>query len=386
MPSAATPEIAANFQAWHNAYMDFAADSWAPSTQRVYDSWIQKLHAFAERSHLSDALPLNPTLLQLFFGELAETGATYGFGVATAAFVRLHQLHDLPHPFAQSSLLWRVVQHAHKLQKAKRQPLDTVPVEMISALALIEDTLTSTWQDMRDKALLMVAWHAMLRVSEAGTLRVCQIRLVKHPPCWAVKLGRTKTDQAGVGTPVYLKGASHQSFFAPCWLQKWLNMRFPKNTPRLLSDTHPTDCTLCAPLWSLFQGQGGISGRAIGRLVNLWAAHLGFKGLHLSGASLRAGGATAAFDAGCSVEQVMDAGHWRTASVPQSIYRRPDILARLQASSALGTAVQRHAQVVPSLGCPHSYTITYTCMMTTRIPYVHTSLPNSYGGGAASRP
>ena len=150
---------------------------------------------------------------------------------------------------------------------------------------------------LRDAAVVAVMSDALLRVSEAAALNTIDIKAVADGS-GRVAVRRSKTDQNGDGTTLYLRVSTMARIGA--WQAMYpLGDRSDSLFRRVLRGGHVTADRLSA--------------RTIGSIVTKAAAAVGIEGA--SGHSLRVGAAQSLVSGGASLPEAMRAGRWASPTM-----------------------------------------------------------------------
>lgn len=243
---------------------------------------------------------------------LAEL-ATHGAGRAKlsqiVAAVRFSaRLAAWPDPVGPSCDL---VLRAHRRSTPPARQVAAVDWEQADAAA---ETAASAGDaiGLRNAAIIAVMSDALLRVSEAASLQVGDIKR-RRDGAATLTVPRSKTDQYGEGATLYLGATTIRR------IEIWMEA----------ADSAGTDMA-SGPLYRrILRGQrvtaDPLSPRSIREIVRRTAAAVGIEGA--SGHSLRIGSAVSLVRAGASLLETQQAGRWASSLMPAH-YARNETVAR----------------------------------------------------------
>ena len=274
-------------RAYNSAWLDFAR--WCEGKGIVMDMNAQGAPSEAVRLYLLDRSGIDP--------EQPDQGqATGSLSVGTlrhriAAIVAVHKHYDLPSPIDQGvtdtmQAIARIAQHRPK----QAQALTEVDAQII--LRSLGDTLA----DKRNAALLLFARSSLLRRSEIVRTNIEDLDIAGE--IGTVSVGKTKTDQQGHGAT---RGLNPTTVDA---LKTWITASGITEGP-------------------LFQGinaagklTGRLSDKGVVRAFKKIAEQAGIDPANVSGHSCRVGTAQDLVLSGATLLEVMNAGGWKSASMP----------------------------------------------------------------------
>ncbi len=288
----------------------------APTTRRAYgDAWA-RFAAFCEH-HGHQALPAPPTTVVLYLAFRARTCRPSTLDLDLSAIGRAHELAGHVHPGrAPDVRTWRKG-HRRRAGVAPDQAAPLLAAELAHVARLLEAT-SQTGKPraralaLRDRALLLIGWCAMLRRSELAALRVCDITETKEGLSIAIK--RSKSDAEGEGVSIGVP----RGVGAACPVNAWRSY--------LEASPAPAD----APAFRRAIGTGpeslnGLTAKTVGRRVKAAAELSGADPSGFSGHSLRAGCATSAAAAGKAERAIMRQGRWRSRQMVDRYVRQGGI-------------------------------------------------------------
>lgn len=188
--------------------------AYAPSTIRAYSKNFERFIDYCNHENLP-ALPTEPFVVAGYIRKLADSELkSASIRLATAAISSIHQLNFHPDPTAHPTVKIELKRMHRTLGRASKQAYG-ITLNMLSQM------LNQTHKNMigmRNRALVMLAYDSMCRRSELVSLRIedCQINAERNQI--RVKLGRSKTDQDGLGRWLFLREETQKV------LIEWLNM------------------------------------------------------------------------------------------------------------------------------------------------------------------
>lgn len=274
----------------------------AASTQVAYRRHWQKFQRWCA-AHERSSIPATAADLLEYLGAMhAEGKSVATIDLAVAAISANHRDAGAVSPrwstavkdFVGALRQTRIVQ--------KKTPL------LWDGIKRVVDALPPDEIGVRDRAVLLLGWFAALRREEIAGLRRGDISIDSLRV--AVRVARSKTDQAGVGATVVVPRRERP----PCavtTMEEWLSIRGDYPGP-------------------LFLGYGGdrkyhgslqhISGQMVSRIIKGAVTSVGLDPRDFGVNSLRRGFATELYQRGVPDEHVMDHARWRAhASFEQYI-------------------------------------------------------------------
>jgi len=268
-----------------NAHMElanltsaYAAAALSPNTIRAYDADLRAFTAFCAASGMS-WLPAQPAAVALYLARLAQDGRKVStIGRACHAIAAAHHAARLDSPCSSRIVreVLRGIRRSHGSAATAKRPIS--PAELRAMLTRVEGPPTRA---LRDRAILLVDYAGAFRRSELAALNIADVEFCTEG--LRIHLGRSKTDQEGMGRKVavaYSSGAENCPVRA---LQAWLTAYGVDRGP-LFVDVTSAD-------WIRHVR---ISDRMIARLIKRLAARVGIDPARVSGHSMRSGFVTAA--------------------------------------------------------------------------------------------
>jgi integrase len=168
---------------------------------------------------------------------------------------------------------------------------------------------TSGLRELRDHAILLVAFNAALRRSEVAALNVEDLRF--EPEGVVVVIRRSKTDQEGAGYEIGIPHHPDEEICPVRALQRWIAAAKIES----------------GALFRTFEWSGTrirssrVDGKGVARLVKRAAKAAGITA-DVSGHSLRAGFVTSAAKAGVSIDRIANVSRHKSPAVLLGYVRR----------------------------------------------------------------
>ncbi len=232
------------------------------------------------------SLPAGPETVAAYLAAHAERLTVATLTRRLAALSKAHQAHGLSNPIG--SELVRATLRGIKRQR-RRPQLQAKPL-LRDDLLLVLDAMGNGLRDVRDRAILMIAFAAALRRSELVALDVTDLAHVRRGI--VLHLRRSKTDPDGHGHNIAIPYGWRRWCPVAC-LDAWL------------SASGITESAIFRPVDRHGRVQNArLSGEAISILVRERIAAAGLDSMGYSGHSLRAGLATSAAQAGVSTWRI----------------------------------------------------------------------------------
>lgn len=275
------------------AYARRAAGAYAANTVRAIRADLRVWQAWCATADAA-VLPAVPAQVAAFVDAMAasKAPATVRRYLASLAFV--HRAADLPDPARSDVVRLAVRRMARTKGTRQRQaaPLAERHVQRIAG-SLGPDTLI----DCRNRALLLVASDLLARASELVALEVRDLARAADGSGTAL-IRRSKTDQEGQGSVGYLSPE------AVAALETWCTRADLVDGPlfRAVSRHHRVG--------------GPLHPDMVGRIFRQLAARARLDPSNVSGHSCRVGTAQDLVALGLDLPAVMQAGRWKTATMP----------------------------------------------------------------------
>jgi integrase len=290
-------EIAANLR--HHA--EAAHGAFASNTERALRADVAIFTGWCAGED-RQALPTSPETVAAFIDAMAASKAPATVRRYVSSVATFHRAAKVANPCAAEAVKLALKRMHRERGRAQQQaaPLtDLLVARMLTAAG-------STPRDLRNKALLAVAYTTLCRRSELVALRREDVQ-IESDDFGTVTIRRSKTDQEGIGevAPVTPDAMRH--------LRAWINAAG--------TDTGP-----------LFRGvlKGGRVAGALdaGDVARIFKAMAGKAGLtaedaaRISGHSTRVGASQDMIRYGAELPAVMQAGRWKTPEMVARYTRR----------------------------------------------------------------
>lgn len=199
----------------------------AKATREAYGSDMRQFQAWcAERG--AQALPCTPNVLGLYLAHLERLGrAPSTIGRKVAAIVRHHVAQD--HDSPRTALISEQMKGIRRGEDGQRRPIKKAPPMSTEDLVLVVRAMNAaaaTHADLvaRDKAAMLIGWACAMRRSEVVGLLLSDVQHTRQG--WQITIGRSKTDQAGIGITMALAPAERLKEICPvAALEGWLETR-----------------------------------------------------------------------------------------------------------------------------------------------------------------
>jgi integrase len=269
----------------------YARGSKAPNTRRAYRSDWEHFSGWCARAGLQ-ALPADPSTVCLYLTAHAAELKVSTLRRRLACLGQAHRAEGHASPGASPAVraVWAGIARAHAQPPRRKTPL------VVDAMRACLDELDEGTRDVRDRAILLVAWGGALRRSEVVALRRRDIAVEDRGMVLTVRRG--KTDQLGEGRQIGLPFGRRAEYCPVRAYMRWAVLLPPGDGPLFVA---------VGDRGTL--GRAALADRHVARLVKRVADQAGLVGDY-SGHSLRAGFATAAAAAGASERSIMaQTGH-----------------------------------------------------------------------------
>ncbi len=289
----------------------------APATRRAYTGAWARFVAFCEL-HDQQALPAPPTTVVLYLAFRARTCAPATLETDLSAIGRAHELAGHTNPRrAREVRTWRKG-HRRTAGTAPQQVRPLLAADLAHVARLLEERSNTAKPRaravaLRDRAMLLIGWCAMLRRSELAALQVGDI--TETDKGLTVLIRSSKTDQEGAGVKVGVP----RGLGAACPVLAW----------RAYLEAAPA--AIDAPAFRRAVGSGppsagnGLTAQGVDRRVKAAAELAGLNPAGFGGHSLRAGCATSCAAAGKADRAIMRQGRWRSRAMVDRYVREGGI-------------------------------------------------------------
>lgn len=294
-----SPDQAATARMRANAYERYRLAPYAANSRRLIRAGWQTWTGFC-RVRGCVAMPIAFDDLHAFVEERIAAGyrrasiesTLYALDVAC-------QLWDCPSPL--TTWEWRAYWRGACRDRLIRQQQQAAPLNIEDVLAIIDRTNPENAQSVRDTALASTQYDLMARASEIVAVRWDQVSFGDDTADGGVcEIAHSKTDQEGSGVSLYLTPRTMR------WLRAWRDRCNGANPyvfhalPRK-GDRNPRPMPL--------------SVREVGRIMERLRVRVGSEKAW-SGHSARVGATQDMTRAGIDLAAIMQAGRWKTATMP----------------------------------------------------------------------
>jgi integrase len=165
----------------------------APNTVRTYGAGVRSFVAWCDGAGIPYALPVAPDILAAYVDGIGKALAPASVNAYVSAIDRMHRDLDLPPPGAA-----QVVRLAkRRLRREKGTAQKQARPMGFETITPVLDAMGDSLPDLRDAALIALAYDTLARASEMVALNVSDIR--EHAGNHAAYIARSKTDQEGAG-------------------------------------------------------------------------------------------------------------------------------------------------------------------------------------------
>ena len=316
-----TPSAAlADLQPALEAARAYAANSRAPSTQRVYRRCWRLFQEWCS-AHSMSSLPAPPELVAAFLATQAAQASVSALAQALAAIAHAHQSAGLPSPHVAPVVqrVWAGIRR-QKGVAPKRRAAPLGPGELRSIIGAMGPAIDLA--AVRDRALLLVGFAAALRRHEVVDLDVSSLEF--EADGLRVEVKRSKTDQEAHGETVGVPFGSDRVTCPVRAMRDWLDfsglregavfrgVRYGRLTAKRLTP------------------------RDIARVIQRRARRAGLSVEGLSGHSLRAGLATTAAKAGKSMHSIAKQTRHKSLTMVERYIRDAELLGDGNAAGGIG--------------------------------------------------
>lgn len=268
--------------------------AYAPNTLRTWRADWRVWTEYCARHH-EPPLPVTLPVLRGFLLERIAAGrkrATCEHYIATLTIV--HRLTGLPSPMdsMDAKLMWRGLRREH-LSARQRQAQGLTLADVDAILATLD---SSKPRDVRDAALISVAFEGMFRRSELVALRIEDLAR-EADGSGRVFLAHSKTDQERVGVLQYLSPETMDR------LERWIETAGLSEGPIFRSTPRSNKAN---------RYDTPLSDRDVARIFKARALAAGLDAERISGHSTRVGAAQDLLAANFSGAEIMRQGRWKS--------------------------------------------------------------------------
>lgn len=268
----------------------YESASLSPNTIRTYKSMWSKFNGWCRDNGVS-SLPCSAEGVALY---LSSLGDSVSFSTLDSTIAAIEAAHEKAGQVIKgdSALYRRVrrgIRRTHKEQQTLKQALALTPFDIKGACCKLGDNL----KDLRDKALLTVAFFGALRRSEVSALDVQHIEFTEKGAVISIMQSKTSDTKQ----TVYLSFARDQDICSVKALQAWIEASGIQE----------------GAIFRSFQKGGRISSRLSGHSVS--AIIKEYFGKEYSGHSARRGLVTASAEKGTSMHIIKKHSRHKSADM-----------------------------------------------------------------------
>lgn len=290
-------------------YKARSAAAFAPSTLRNYRQITANFREWCRTAGYNSEPPIEPKVVVEYIDAIGGKVRPTTIETRLWAISEMHRASFQPTPCRH-----RLVELALKAVKRKygagvRQ---APPLCRAEALRVIQSLGTSR-QEIRDKAVMWVAADSWCRASEIVAFRVRDL-IRQDDGSSLLYVAKSKTDQFGQGAYAFLSEPGTKAVL------EWLKIQGLSDDDPLLTKSQANARI------------GPMDPATISRIVKRCTGRK-----DLSAHSLRVGGVHDAFRIGCDLSSIMVAGRWTSPEMPARYGRR--ILASQAASAQVAKAI-----------------------------------------------
>ena len=274
----------------------------ASSTTKKYLGGFKRWKTWA-LDHNLQVFPAKECHVVLYLQHLGETkGSKAAIEEAVNALAWVHSLSGQPSPTASPfvQVVLDGLRRAHAKPVKKKEPFTAEMLKAIACHAIERDSLADT----RLAAACLLAFAGFLRYDEISNIQPCEIKF--NADHIFIKIPRSKGDQLRQGDEVVI--ARTDSITCPIAMQKRYMVK-----AKIPVDSH---LFLFRPIVAgkipRLRDAGQLSRTRLSELIKEKLVELGFSAVEISPHSLRAGGATAAAEAGVPDRLFQRHGRWRS--------------------------------------------------------------------------
>lgn len=268
--------------------------AYAPSTMRAirgdwgrFSTWCQAQNC--------QSIPADPDRIVQYISHMSTTKKIATIRKALASIGHVHQTEGHQNPTG-SRTVKMAIRKLEMEQGERQRQAKGLTIEVIKAIQKVADP--EAIRDIRDLAMIMMAYDTMARRSELVRLDMCDISY-KVDGSATILIRRSKTDQTGKGSIRYVSAST------VIHVNKWyIRMGEYKE----------------GPIWRGIYNTGKVLGRlsdaGVCRAIKRMVERAGFDPVGYSGHSCRIGAAQDQAAAGISLVAIQQAGGWRSPGMP----------------------------------------------------------------------
>lgn len=265
--------------------------AYAPSTIRAYKANFERFIQFCEK-HDGCPIPAEPQEVAQYISTLTKSGLkSSSIRIMIAAISSIHKLNLLNDP-TQHPIVKIELRRMHRTLGRYSQQAFGITEPILEKLL---GATTENLRDIRDRALLLLAYDSMCRRSELVCLKIADIHY-EHLECkMKIRLRKSKTDQELQGRWILPSLRSTEATIA--WIEK----------------AKLTDGYLFRGINNAIEIAEDLKSSQINRIYKRLAKDAGFPieiVAHISGHSMRVGAAQDLLKSGASIPMIMNKGRW----------------------------------------------------------------------------
>jgi integrase len=284
-----------------------AAAAHAPATRKIYQFAWGQWERWCTRRGIN-SLPADPAAVSAYLTERVEAGiAVTSLSVTACVISHVHRTHGLTNPMAHHSV--RQARAGLRRTHGVAPRRQARPLSVTELRQIITAIDRRTVFGARDAAIILLGYAFALRTSELAALSVADLE--PKPAGLLVHIHRSKTDQDATGEVVGVAHGTHPDTDPVTAINTWLRVRG----------------TASGPLFVRLRG-GAVSDNplaphTLSRLLHARAEAAGLPAARITGHSLRAGHATAAYAAGVHLDRIAAQTRHKDLTVLLNRYIRP---------------------------------------------------------------
>jgi integrase len=279
----------------------------APATRKIYQfAWGHWERWCAQRG--MNPLPAEPAAVCAYLTERVEAGiAVTSLSVTACAISHVHRTHGLANPMAHQTV--RQVRAGLRRTHGVAPRRQARPLSVTELRQIVTAIDRSTVFGARDAAIILLGYASALRTGELAALTVADLE--PKPGGLLVHVRRSKTDHEGAGQVVGVAGGNHHETDPITAVNTWVQARGTAPGP------------LCVRLRGGAVSDNPLAPHTLSRLLHARAEAAGLPASRITGHSLRAGHATAAYTAGVHLDRIAAQTRHKDLAVLLNRYIRP---------------------------------------------------------------
>lgn len=273
--------------------IDRIQGAYAPSTIRAYRSDFAAFIAFCETQGV-EVFPPNPLTLADFITHVSEKGrSSASIRRAVGGISTIYRLNRMPDPNKDPEVVIAMKRMHRKLGRAAKQA-QGITSDLLDKLLAATD---ASPRDLRNRALLLIAYDTLCRRSELISLQIQDIKTFERDGAehTTILLRRSKTDQEAAGRWLHLSKRAQTALNA--WLEVLQNKEGPifRSINKHVTGTTPLVASQINRIFKRIAQNAQLNENLIERI---------------SGHSCRVGAAQDLVNSGASLPIIMSKGRW----------------------------------------------------------------------------